>query len=398
MSRRVPILAAVLLALALGGVGLILTNSASADKLGTLKHKIGRTQGRLAAKQGKARVLTTEMAALTSSIRRLQGGITVLVRRETRIQVDLDRKRAELLSIQGELRTARARLGRLRLKLARGRRILAARLRELYEGERPDLVSVVLSARGFSDLLESGQFISRIGAQDRRVIVAVTKAKRLTTQTVNRLDGLERRQRTLTIAVLNRRNEVERVKGALVGQREKFASVRAARAAKLAVLRRSAASLKSDLDDLKGQAGAIERRLARQSGAIAAGPIRGNGQLVWPINGTITSPFCESRAWESCHPGMDIAAPTGTPIRAAGAGKVVIASYTGGYGNYACIQHTASLITCYGHQSAFLVHAGQSVSRGQVIGKVGSTGHSTGPHLHFETRVNGAVTNPMNFL
>jgi murein DD-endopeptidase MepM/ murein hydrolase activator NlpD len=398
MPRPVPILAVLLAALALAGGGLVLANAASADRLGTIKSKIGRTQGKLSVKQGKARVLTGEMAGLSSRIRRLQGGITVLERRQTRLQVDLDAKRSELLSIQGDLRTARARLGRLRLKLANGRRVLARRLRELYEGERPDLVSVVLSARGFSDLLESGQFISRIGAQDRRVIVAVTRAKRLTTKTVKRLDRLERRQRTLTVAVLNRRNEVARVKDALVGQRQKFAAARAARAAKLAIVRRAAASLKEDLDDLKGEQAAIERKLAARSGAVAAGPIRGNGQLIWPINGTITSPFCESRAWESCHPGLDIAAPTGTPIRAAAAGKVVIAAYTGGYGNYTCVQHTAALTTCYGHQSAFIAHAGQSVARGQVIGKVGSTGHSTGPHLHFETRLNGAVTNPMGYL
>ena len=75
-----------------------------------------------------------------------------------------------------------------------------------------------------------------------------------------------------------------------------------------------------------------------------------------------------------------------------------IAGWTGGYGNYTCIQHTASLSTCYGHQSKIMVTVGQTVTKGQVIGLEGSTGFSTGPHLHFEVRINGAVTNPMNYL
>ena len=75
-----------------------------------------------------------------------------------------------------------------------------------------------------------------------------------------------------------------------------------------------------------------------------------------------------------------------------------IAGPTGGYGNYTCIQHTASLSSCYGHQSSIGVSVGQNVTQGQLIGAVGSTGFSTGPHLHFEVRINGAVTNPMNYL
>ena len=76
----------------------------------------------------------------------------------------------------------------------------------------------------------------------------------------------------------------------------------------------------------------------------------------------------------------------------------MIAAYTGGYGNYTCIQHTGSLSTCYGHQSSFAVSAGQSVKQGQVIGSSGNTGNSTGPHLHFETRINGSPVDPMGYL
>jgi murein DD-endopeptidase MepM/ murein hydrolase activator NlpD len=126
----------------------------------------------------------------------------------------------------------------------------------------------------------------------------------------------------------------------------------------------------------------------------------GTGRLVWPLPSqyrTLSSLFCERRSWEACHPGIDIPAPIGTPIVAADAGTVIIAGPSGGYGNYTCIQHTKSLSTCYAHQSRQMVRPGDDVRRGQVIGLVGCTGLCFGSHLHFETRNNGQVFDPMTF-
>jgi murein DD-endopeptidase MepM/ murein hydrolase activator NlpD len=398
MTRRAPLL--VVLVLALVG-GLAVVSVASGDRLGDLHGKIRKTQGSLARKQGKARILTTQISGYSTRIRRLQGNITVLEGRQARIQSDLDVKRAKLLATQRDLRTARARLAKLRLKLARGRKVLAERLVELYQDDRPDIVTVVLSARGFSDLIESGDFIARVSAQDKKVITAVRAAKKETTTTVSHLGTLERRQRALTAAILERRNEVARVRLALVGRRNQFASVRSQRAATLATVRSQAATLHKHLDSLQSEARAVEAKIrAAQAGprALAAGPIRGNGRFIWPVNGPITSPFCESRAWERCHPGIDIGVPAGTPIRAAGSGRVILMAPTSGYGNYTCIQHTAAISTCYAHQSRFGTHVGATVRQGQVIGYSGCTGLCFGDHLHFEVRVNGAVTNPLNYL
>jgi murein DD-endopeptidase MepM/ murein hydrolase activator NlpD len=102
--------------------------------------------------------------------------------------------------------------------------------------------------------------------------------------------------------------------------------------------------------------------------------------------------------YQRLHTGQDISAPTGTPILAAADGRVLIASVRGGYGNATVIDHGHSLSTLYGHQSQFLVEEGQLVKAGEIIGKVGSTGMSTGPHLHFETRVRGVPIDPINFV
>lgn len=117
--------------------------------------------------------------------------------------------------------------------------------------------------------------------------------------------------------------------------------------------------------------------------------------MLWPTNGVLTSPF--GWRWGAMHAGIDIGAPSGTPIVAAAAGTVFFAGWNGGYGNLTLIDHGGGRVTAYAHQSRFAVSGGP-VSRGQVIGYVGSTGDSTGPHLHFEVRVNGAAVDPMPFL
>ena len=136
---------------------------------------------------------------------------------------------------------------------------------------------------------------------------------------------------------------------------------------------------------------------AASPGSAPAGPIQqGSGGLIWPVSGPLVSPF--GMRWGRLHAGVDIAVPAGTPIRAAQSGRVVLLGWTGGYGNYTCIQHSGGLSTCYAHQSRYATSNGASVSKGSVIGYVGCTGHCFGDHLHFETRINGSPVNPAGYL
>ena len=112
-----------------------------------------------------------------------------------------------------------------------------------------------------------------------------------------------------------------------------------------------------------------------------------------PKSALMTSKFWEPRSYEM-HPGVDLAISSGTPIKASGDGTVTTAGPSGGYGNYTCVRHTATVSTCYAHQSEILVSVGDRVRRGQVIGKVGCTGSCSGDHLHYEVRVSGAVVCP----
>jgi murein DD-endopeptidase MepM/ murein hydrolase activator NlpD len=143
---------------------------------------------------------------------------------------------------------------------------------------------------------------------------------------------------------------------------------------------------------------ALKRDTARErESALAARP---SDELRWPLRGAVTGQFGEPRGGRT-HDGLDIPMPAGTPIRAAGTGRVVMRETQDGYGKYTCVAHRR-FSTCYGHQSSFRVRAGARVRQGEVIGRVGNTGNSGTTHLHFEvrrgTRPWGTPVNPLKLL
>ncbi|MBA3747630.1 MAG: peptidoglycan DD-metalloendopeptidase family protein [Solirubrobacterales bacterium] len=384
--------------LPLGSAG----QSSKQRELSELRSKIDRARSKIGRKKGTERVLTTEIAGYSRRIGRLQGRIGTLSTRQQRIEVDLDAKRAELERLQSDLRAERARLVRLRSRLDETRTMLRARLIEIYKAGKPDFITVVLNSDGFADLIERGEFIARISDQDRRIVTLVTAAKADATRSEKRLSRLEERQETVTKIVQQHRDEVAAIKMELIGTRVGYARTKSGKAAALNKVRFDRANLQEHVDDLEAASEKITRDLnAAQQQFADDLPIRqGNGSMIWPVNGPITGVFGEQRPGH-IHAGIDIAASEGTPIHAADSGRVVLMQGTGasgGYGNYTCVQHTATLSSCYAHQSRFATSQGASVSKGQVIGYVGNTGHSFGAHLHFEVRINGAPVSPMNYL
>jgi murein DD-endopeptidase MepM/ murein hydrolase activator NlpD len=362
----------------------------------SMDRRMDIVRAKIRDKKAKEGVLTSTITTYNHKIQGLQGEIRGLQERQNHIQVSLDAKRRELYSTQDKLEKAKDRLARLKVYLAKAQKVLAARLVQMYKDGEPDVLTVVLESDGFADMLERTQFLDRITNQDNQIITRVRTLKAQTTKQTKELAKLQKQQKAAAIAIEERRNQVAAVKGRLVSSRVDLQSARDGRQVILGRVRSTRHRLEGDLSKMQAQV-AAQLRAAQQG--PAAGPIRrGSGSMIWPVNGPITSPFCERRSWESCHPGIDIGVPAGTPIRAADSGRVAIAGWVGGYGNYTCIQHTASLSSCYGHQSSIGVSVGQNVSQGQVIGRVGCTGLCFGDHLHFEVRINGAVTNPLNYL
>ncbi len=357
-----------------------------------LSERIDQTRTLVKSKKYKEHVLSETIASYNVRIDALQGDINVLQRKQTRVQASLDQKRAELLEVRGKLEEARERLARLKKELGVAEDALAARLVELYKADEPDALTVVLQADGFADLLERTEFLERVSEQDQAIIERVRVLKAEAKKQADLLAELEQRVEDAANAILAQRNELAQAKNQLVQSQTELAGVRNDRQAVLTQVHESRVQLEGDLRELEAQQARVTAHLQGSPAPVQPG----SGQLIWPVSGPVVSGY--GMRWGRLHAGVDIAVPAGTPIRAADGGQVVLAAWTGGYGNYVCIQHTGSLSTCYAHLSSYGTSSGASVSQGQVIGSVGCTGHCFGDHLHFETRVNGSPVDPMGYL
>ena len=353
------------------------------------KHQIERHK----AKEG---VLTTTIDRYSSRIDAVQGQISATEKRLNQVQTSLDRQKEKLLAVRNRLEAARDRLERLRSRLATARTVLARRLVEIYKADAPDALTVILESDGFGDLLERAEFLMRISDQDVEITDRVRGLKDQAHEQAVQLADLEQQEQEVAVQILRQRDQVAAVEQQLVGSRNELASARADKRGALAQVRSSRVSLEGDLAALEKEQARVQAAL-QNAGRTFDGPVRqGSGALNWPVSGPMVSGF--GMRWGRLHAGIDIAVPSGTAVRAAAAGRVVLMGWVSGYGNYTCIQHTASMSTCYAHQQSFATSNGASVSQGQVIGYSDCTGHCLGPHVHFEVRINGAPVDPMGYL
>jgi murein DD-endopeptidase MepM/ murein hydrolase activator NlpD len=361
-----------------------------------LSSRIDKKRDQIAQHKAKEGVLSTTIQGFNTRIDAIQGEISATQRQLSRVQDDLDQQKEKLLEVRNRLEEARDRLARLRDELATAREVLARRLVEIYKSDAPDALTVILDSNGFGDLLERAEFLKRISDQDREITDRVRGLRDKAKDQAIQLADLEEQEQLTAERILYQRDQIAAVENKLVGSRDQLASARADKRGALAQVRESRVALEGDLAALEKEQARVQAAL-QGAGQTFDGPIRhGSGALIWPVNGPVVSPF--GMRWGRLHAGIDIAVPSGTAIHAADSGRVVLMGWVGGYGNYTCIQHTASMSTCYGHQSSFATSNGASVSQGQVIGYSDCTGHCFGPHVHFEVRINGSPVDPMGYL
>jgi murein DD-endopeptidase MepM/ murein hydrolase activator NlpD len=358
-----------------------------------LSSRIQEKRTQIERHKAKEGVLSTTIERFDTRIDAIQGEISATERRLSRVQASLDQQKEKLLEVRNRLEEARDRLERLRGELATARRVLAARLVEIYKADSPDALTVILSADGFGDLLERAEFLDRISDQDREITDRVRGLRDKAKDQAVQLADLEEQEQLAAERILRERDQIAAVEDQLVGARDQLASARADKRGALSQVRDSRVRLEGDLRALEAEQARVQAAIQGASGGTFK---QGSGQLGWPVSGPVVSPF--GMRWGRLHAGIDIAVPSGTAIHAADGGRVVLMGWVGGYGNYTCVQHTGSLSTCYAHQSSFATSNGASVSQGQVIGYVGCTGHCFGDHLHFETRINGSPVDPMGYL
>jgi murein DD-endopeptidase MepM/ murein hydrolase activator NlpD len=264
----------------------------------------------------------------------------------------------------------------------------AKRVRQTYKGERLSLLHMVLSAKDITTFLDNIYYQQRMIQRDKEILDQL-KAK--TKELIAIRENLKNQKETI-ISTIN----------TIDGKKKEIAIA-------VNVNKELVNKLKTDRTAYE----AAERELARASQNIgnqirsltsttASAVSYATGAFIRPVYGSISSPYGWRRhpifRSRKFHTGVDIAGRNRSPIKAANGGKVIYAGWYGGYGKVVIIDHGKSITTLYAHLSSINVNKGQKVSKGTVIGKEGSTGYSTGPHLHFEVRVNGKHTNPMKYI
>jgi murein DD-endopeptidase MepM/ murein hydrolase activator NlpD len=366
-------------------------------------------QSQLEAKQSKLEdvrqrkgVLTTTISRFGARIDRLTTEVAAIRTEEAAVRGRLVAKQAQLNQATSRLDAARERLLRLRAHLKRALTALRERLVAMYEVGSPDLMSVIVGSSDVDDLAARAEYLDRLHGMDEAVVGRVRDLRDEVRSVVNRLRRAKDAIQAARDAIAAEKEALTDARTALQSRQRALVGARADRLAALAKIR-------DHEEELDGSVAAIQGKIAAKlaatgSAPLPAGPIQGGGSgLIWPVDGPVVSGFGARTINGSYeyHPGIDIAVPEGTPIRAAASGSVIFTeseAESGGYGNYTCIDHGGGLSTCYAHQSSFAVSPGQAVSQGAIIGYTGCTGYCLGPHLHFEVRINGSVTDPMGYL
>jgi murein DD-endopeptidase MepM/ murein hydrolase activator NlpD len=335
------------------------------------------------------RDLRAARARLTSAVQDDSQILGVLnsITRKLRIEQSL------LAVAQGRLNAINLRIASVHRRMAaldgdRKKRaaVIAARARALYMMGPVDSLSALQSASSIADFYGRAGTLAYVAGYDKRVLEDLARIRNEMQQTQQELNAQLAEAAAARTEIAQ---QVSVVDEAAQVQRDAHNTL----ASRISGYRSEVASLQQD-------EAAIERIISQRSSYSSSyGPAGPSSRLgfAWPtLSHHINSPY--GPRWGGFHTGIDIECPTGGPIFASKAGKVIAAEWAGGYGNTVIIDHGGGYSTLYAHQTRYYVHQGQIVSQHERIGACGATGNATGSHLHFEVRVNGNHQNPMNYL
>jgi murein DD-endopeptidase MepM/ murein hydrolase activator NlpD len=382
---------------------LVLAAPAAGGDIGHQKRaideRISGLQAKISHAQAKAGVLTQQISVVTAKIRALQGQVqqaqTALNSLEAQLAVS--QRKLNRLNALFVLQTRKLDLLRHAYYIALQR--LERRLLDSYETPTVDAVDVMLSATSMTDLLNNVEYLQRIGSQDKQVSQELDRARTAMHKTREQTRKIKDDVAAATAVVRTRTDQQHAVTRTLISTQVQLAGARSEKRQSLASVKGNEHAFQVEMNGLQAQSAALAAKIRAAVPSSPGTPTSvtpSAAGLIWPVQGPITSPF--GPRWGGFHPGIDIGVPTGTPIHAAAAGTVIYCGWMDGYGNLVVIDHHNTLSTAYAHQSRIASSCGQNVAQGDVIGYVGCTGNCTGPHLHFEVRVDGNPVDPMLYL
>ncbi len=411
--RRLVILAAAFAAAVAVGVPAALGHGAGGGgdlqgQKARIDHNISGLRAGIEAAKAKEGVLTGEIASQSARIRLLEGDVAALDAKVAKLEGELAAQRDELAQLQELYGYETKRIALLTAQHAEAQRRLEARLVDLYETDQPDGLAILLQSGSLNDLIDQVQLLNEIGRQDQRIARDIAQARTGMREARARTARTKARVTAVTKELEVKTAEQRAARTAVAARQQELVQARMDKQSLLTSVRAQKEADQENLDQMLAASAVIAAKIqaaqaaaaSQSSGSSSAGSgAAPAGGFIWPVQGAITSGFGQRCLDGICraHEGIDIAAPEGTQIVAAAAGTVIFAGWMDGYGNLTLIDHGNGVATAYGHQSAIFVTSGP-VSQGQAIGAVGSTGHSTGPHLHFEVRINGVPVDPLGYL
>ncbi len=270
---------------------------------------------------------------------------------------------------------------------------MGSRIRVMYKTDSLDYIRVLANSENFDDLLKRAELMSKVLGHDKEILFALKEDKEKLDIALFELEDI----------LFNLNNS----KADLVATRDSLAENKAILEAQKANLQASIENAEQGLKDLENQEKQVEKEIQDKLDELASQGVNisGDGIYTWPVpsSGRITSPYGYRThpiyGSTRFHAGIDIGAPSGKPVVAADDGKVIKVVYSNvGYGNYIIIYHGNNMTTRYAHNRTLLVNEGDMVTEGQTIAEIGTSGASTGPHLHFEVRLNNKTQNPLNYV
>jgi murein DD-endopeptidase MepM/ murein hydrolase activator NlpD len=388
MRRAAPltaVLLAVLVAVPLAGRAL----AQQSDKQRQLQQQAGEASAAEQAARDQLVKAQAERQRLTASLGDVSARLAAATDRLTTAQATVDRLGLAAFVLEAKVVATQAKLDAARDDVRRSAVLLYRR------GDGEAMIGLLGGADGSGQLVEGKHYLQRVSAKRQDDGRRVTRLK-------NQLDAQQQEVATEKHAADDARAAAADEKSTLDDlaaqqQRARDAAAGAEYAESVAL-----GAAVAQHDEAEAALQAESDRIAQLANDAGGGPALGDGTFIRPVAGPITSGFGYRTdpitGATGFHSGIDIGAPCGTPIKAAGTGVVISAGPNGGYGNMTLLNHGNGLSTLYGHQSSINVSEGQSVTQGQVIGYVGSTGKSTGCHLHFEVRVSGNPVDPTGYL
>ena len=348
------------------------TSLASAATLSQIRNNIKNKQQELNESKAKEKSLGDQVNSLEQQINSKQS--------------DIDELEASISEAQAKLETLEEELAAAEEKVNTQNENLNARLRNMYKNGSVGFIDVLMDSGSFSEFLNNLSLVEKVYTSDQDVLEELQKA-------YDEIDAKKKEIETLQA-------ELSESKATMEEQKSSLEADKASVEKKKSEIAADSAETQRELDKLEADAQALTSSI-RNSGSSSNSSKYNGGIMAWPVPSchTISSGYGgrihPTTGKYKFHGGLDIPGSYGSAIVAANSGKVIWAGNRGdSYGNYVIIDHGGGVSTLYGHSSKVLVSTGQSVSRGQRIANVGSTGRSTGPHCHFEVRINGSRVNP----